>query len=195
MNKTYLLTIIGLLIILSSLIRAERVYYNAIEGRDYAKKFCKEYNRNVYKCFDSNKDYCEKNAGTDCANFVSQALIAGGINFSSCDINANYNIKGNTIAYCDKPKDLVIGAYNIGKQQEIKGLINALDLPKVLHRSYCFYKYKYGQEEAGDVVILEANEYHLYFVATDSKGASCTGEVIVCVPHNQNDTCIDEGAS
>lgn len=35
--------------------------------------------------------------------------------------------------------------------------------------------------------------YHLYFTATDSKGASCNGEAKVCVPHNQNENCIDEG--
>jgi len=38
--------------------------------------------------------------------------------------------------------------------------------------------------------------YHLAFKATDNRGGACTGEVTVCVPHDQRPghTCIDEGA-
>ncbi|HET7499392.1 MAG TPA: hypothetical protein VFK02_00255 [Kofleriaceae bacterium] len=38
--------------------------------------------------------------------------------------------------------------------------------------------------------------YHIGFVATDTAGATCTGEVTVCVPHDQGQgsTCVDGGA-
>ncbi len=37
--------------------------------------------------------------------------------------------------------------------------------------------------------------YHISFTADDGVGGSCTGEVLVCVPHDQggSPTCIDEG--
>ncbi len=36
--------------------------------------------------------------------------------------------------------------------------------------------------------------YHLYFEAMDPAGASCTGEVKVCVPIQSGGTCRDGGA-
>jgi hypothetical protein len=36
--------------------------------------------------------------------------------------------------------------------------------------------------------------YHLFFEATDPAGASCTGEVKVCVPLQSGGTCRDGGA-
>jgi YVTN family beta-propeller protein len=36
--------------------------------------------------------------------------------------------------------------------------------------------------------------YHISFVAADSLGGSCTGTVLVCVPHQQNKACVDGGA-
>jgi hypothetical protein len=37
--------------------------------------------------------------------------------------------------------------------------------------------------------------YHVAFSATDSEGATCTGTVTVCVPHDQSKPvgCVDEG--
>lgn len=37
--------------------------------------------------------------------------------------------------------------------------------------------------------------YHISFTADDGKGGTCTGEVTVCVPHDQGkgNTCVDEG--
>jgi hypothetical protein len=39
--------------------------------------------------------------------------------------------------------------------------------------------------------------YHIDFTATDTKNQTCTGEVTVCVPHDQGDgtagNCVDEG--
>ena len=39
--------------------------------------------------------------------------------------------------------------------------------------------------------------YHINFTASDSSGASCTGVVLVCVPHDQGGRpapCVDEGS-
>jgi hypothetical protein len=36
--------------------------------------------------------------------------------------------------------------------------------------------------------------YHLFFTAADDRGASCQGQVTVCVPHDVNSTCVDQGA-
>lgn len=39
--------------------------------------------------------------------------------------------------------------------------------------------------------------YHLSFAASDGRGGTCTGEVVVCVPKSQggkNATCVDQGA-
>ena len=50
--------------------------YNPGAAVDYARKYCKNYNPN-YPSY--------RNSGGDCANFVSQCLIAGGFSFSGCD--------------------------------------------------------------------------------------------------------------
>lgn len=159
MKKQIFMIIIGLSLFFSTFINAAIVHYYPWEGDKYGRRFCRDYNYAEYLCYDPQKpDRCEQTGRTDCANFVSQALIYGGISFSSCDINANYNIcDNNGNCYCDKPKDLVMGASDIGIWEEILGLINAIDLPKVLHRSYCFYEYKHRQEEPGDVAILIPN--------------------------------------
>jgi hypothetical protein len=44
-----------------------------------------------------------------------------------------------------------------------------------------------GQSDDGRV-------YHVAFKASDTEGAKCTGEVTVCVPHDQsNPVCVDHG--
>ena len=50
--------------------------YNPDAAVTYARKYCKNYNPN-YPSY--------RNSGGDCANFVSQCLIAGGFSFSGCD--------------------------------------------------------------------------------------------------------------
>ena len=49
--------------------------YDPSKGITYAKKYCKNYNKNYINY---------RNQGGDCANFVSQCLIAGGENLSGC---------------------------------------------------------------------------------------------------------------
>ena len=49
--------------------------YDPAKGAEYAKKYCKHYNKNY-------NNYA--NSGGDCANFVSQCLIAGGLNLKDC---------------------------------------------------------------------------------------------------------------
>ena len=60
-------------IFLLSLLIGSSISYNAGKAIDYARKYCKKYNSN-YK----------KYPNADCANFVSQCLIAGGENLSKC---------------------------------------------------------------------------------------------------------------
>jgi hypothetical protein len=36
--------------------------------------------------------------------------------------------------------------------------------------------------------------YHLFFTAADDRGASCQGQVTVCVPHDNHGACVDQGA-
>jgi hypothetical protein len=35
--------------------------------------------------------------------------------------------------------------------------------------------------------------YHIGFMAEDGRGGRCSGEVIVCVPHDRNRACVDQG--
>jgi len=52
-------------------------------------------------------------------------------------------------------------------------------------------------ERTGDPQVPgDGRVYHLAFSASDGRGGSCTGEVTMCVPHDQRPghACIDEGA-
>ena len=49
--------------------------YDTGKAISYARKYCKNYNKNY-------RNY--RNSGGDCANFVSQCLIAGGQSLSGC---------------------------------------------------------------------------------------------------------------
>ena len=62
-------------VILFSILIAFALSYNPSNAVAYALKYCKNYN-NQYPNY--------RNMGGDCANFVSQCLIAGGMNFSGC---------------------------------------------------------------------------------------------------------------
>ncbi len=51
-------------------------------------------------------------------------------------------------------------------------------------------------ERAGNVKVPgDGRVYHIGFTATDPGGNRCTGEVLVCVPHDQGQRmeCVDEG--
>jgi hypothetical protein len=51
-------------------------------------------------------------------------------------------------------------------------------------------------ERAGNPKVPgDGRVYHIGFTATDPSGAACSGEVTVCVPHDQgqSNTCIDQG--
>ena len=70
-------------VILFSLLIAFSLSYNPSAAVEYAKKYCSNYNPQ-YTSY--------RNMGGDCANFVSQCLIAGGMNFSGCQ-----NVKSNGV--------------------------------------------------------------------------------------------------
>ena len=70
-------------VILFSLLIAFSLSYNPSAAVEYAKKYCSNYNPQ-YTSY--------RIMGGDCANFVSQCLIAGGMNFSGCQ-----NVKSNGV--------------------------------------------------------------------------------------------------
>jgi hypothetical protein len=37
--------------------------------------------------------------------------------------------------------------------------------------------------------------YTIFFTASDGRGGSCQASVKVCIPHDNNDTCVDDGAT
>lgn len=124
------------LLIFSVRIYAEVINYNPQAAKNYALDYCAtdSYNLKDYKCFNPQKPECEK-GGTDCANFVSQALIAGGLKFYSC-INKSFPVKGAQ-ARCDRA-ELIKGAVNISRNGSTLGLPVASDLEKVLTGIYQF---------------------------------------------------------
>ncbi len=102
------------------------VKYDPQGALTYAEIHCSAstYNTEKYECFNKSNPSC-KSTGTDCANFMSQALIDGGITFSDC-INSNYSVKGED-PKCDK-KQLIKGNNVIGKDGSTKGVTVASDL-------------------------------------------------------------------
>lgn len=113
---------------------AKELTYNPSAATAYATLHCSTatYNHDKYKCWDPKNSSCEnynKGGGTDCANFMSQALIDGGITFSNCLTG-----KGEPA----KPGELVDGAIVIGKDNKTKGLRLAYDIVTALKNSYCF---------------------------------------------------------
>lgn len=41
---------------------------------------------------------------------------------------------------------------------------------------------------------LDGRVYHVFFKAEDGRGGRCEGQVTVCVPHDNNRACVDQGA-
>ncbi len=142
-------------LIAPTIIYAGMISYNRNLASQYAKEHCgtgrppdKGYNPD-YKCFNPQKPECEK-GGTDCANFVSQALIAGGLKFYSC-INKSFPIKGAQ-ARCDRA-ELIKGAVNISRNGSTLGVPVASDLEKVLTGIYQFKVVSIEKARPGDVVV------------------------------------------
>jgi hypothetical protein len=113
-------------------LHGKEITYNPNLAKAYAEKHCKDYNHDKYKCWDPNNSKCEnygKGGGTDCANFMSQSLIDGGITFSDCLTGKGEDAKAG---------ELVDGAVVIGKDNTTKGIRSANDLITALQNSYCF---------------------------------------------------------
>ncbi len=115
-------SIIFLIVILSALLlsaisNATEIEYNRNGAISYADAFCKDYNHDEYKCWNGSLPECENYPGSrvDCANFASQALIDGGLNFG-----------------CVKGADI------IGKDGATKGEITVAQLKSALQNSFCF---------------------------------------------------------
>ena len=62
-------------IILLSLLIGLTLTYSTSNAVSYAKKYCSNYN-SAYNSY--------KGRGGDCANFVCQCLVAGGLDLSGC---------------------------------------------------------------------------------------------------------------
>jgi hypothetical protein len=149
-NLTYKAAAFGSFLILSyfSVAWASGFTYNRSKAVTYAGDHCKTatYNHDKYKCYNPKDSRCEnykKGGGTDCANFVSQALIDGGISFSDCLVG-----KGTKAIV----GELVAGADVTGKDGKVKGLILANDLITALQKSYCFKQVSASEAKEGDIV-------------------------------------------
>jgi len=149
----FLLLLVFAIGLINSEVFGTAVKYDRPAGLNYAKLHCSTptYNLKDYKCFNPRNPNCES-TGTDCSNFMSQALIDGGVTFSDC-INKGtlYQIKGES-AKCDK-RELVKGNDVIGNDGSTKGIPVASDLGLVLEGSYCFKRVSSGK--AGDIVLWD----------------------------------------
>ena len=72
-------------IILILLLFGFNLCYNAGAAVQYARDYCQHYNTKY-------QDYVGR--GGDCANFVSQCMIAGGLSFSDCNPRRNGILSG-----------------------------------------------------------------------------------------------------
>jgi len=113
---------------------AKVIDYDKGRAVSYAQKFCgtNAYNMAEYKCWNGTKLDCENHSNkggngkkTDCANFVSQALIDGGIDFN---------------VYATNSSQYVVTPVNISKTSKKIGFPRVRDLTPVLEASYCFEK-------------------------------------------------------
>jgi len=145
-----------ILVLLSSLIflsesYAKEITYKRIKATNYASEHCGSadpysetngYNFKDYKCWngtlkgcenykDSNGDGIGDGSKTDCANFMSQSLINGGLNFE-----------------CVKKTD-VIGTGNKNKGE--KGVVGANRLIDVLQNNFCFENVSTSEAKEGDI--------------------------------------------
>jgi hypothetical protein len=110
-------TVFSILFAASHYVEAKNIICDRDAIRDYASRHCgtsesKKYNFTDYKCYDGSKSECRKDNNwltesmkVDCANFVSQALIDGGLvfneSFQALEIGKGENAgtKGHTSVY------------------------------------------------------------------------------------------------
>lgn len=103
------------------------INYSRMNAVLYADRYAINYNTDV-----SNDIAYTSFPGRDCANFMSQALIAGGLNFS-----------------CVKKASIIgIGKKNKGE----KGVVGANALVSVLQASFCFKAVSKSEAKGGDII-------------------------------------------
>ncbi len=165
-------------------IYAGQISYNRGKAIDYASKHCgtseeTKYNFTDYKCWNGYKPECVKdNPGikdgckdkdgnpkpcyADCANFDSQAMIAGSLDFS-----------------CVKPVD------TIGKDGKTKGLIGVSPFKSALTRNFCFEVISDpSKAKAGDILSQKKSSHVVIYSGVQSKtfidsdGTEKTGSVL-----------------
>jgi tripartite motif-containing protein 71 len=141
---------------------AEELVYSRSAATAYAEKWCNQINDEKFKEF----------SGNDCANFVSQAVMAG---FGAFDKDGN--VAGN-------PFGCVKGAPIIGKDGSTKGIAVAGDLGTALGTSFCFKTVNLSEAKEGDIVTWSDKDGRVYhsgvlngegYVATHSN-SHCFGE-------------------
>ncbi len=138
------LVLVGLFLLSYQICDAEEIKYERSEAVDYAKKFCKDYNTEEYKCWNGKMEECENTGGrpADCANFVSQVMIDGGLDFACVD-NANEIGKGE----------------NKGK----KGEITVSQLQSELTENFCFEQITdRSKVKEGDILIWSGSHSAIY---------------------------------
>ena len=140
---------------------AKEVKYDRSASLTYASQHCAtdRYNHGEYKCWNGDLPECvnyRSGRHVDCANFASQALIAGGIDFSLYDYGKPYAVS-----------PVVIG----NEKMRTIGFPSVSDLIAVIKVSYCFEIITDTTEmqrraKAGD--ILRAKSYSHVMVYTGS---------------------------
>ncbi|MBM4278370.1 MAG: hypothetical protein FJ130_10905 [Deltaproteobacteria bacterium] len=140
---SFMVTAIGLI---NSEVFGTTVKYDRTAALNYSKLHCSSatYNLAKYKCFNPKNPNCES-TGTDCANFISQALIDGGMNFD-CHLGKG---KGDK-ARADR-RELVEGSVVIGKDGKTTGIRSANDLYFALEDSFCFKQVSASEAKNGDM--------------------------------------------
>lgn len=127
---------------------SKAITYNPTAAADYASRFCKTYNHEKYKCWNGTLPECVNYPGprVDCANFASQALIDGGLNFG-----------------CVKNSDV------IGKDGSTKGETSVRQILDALQSSFCFTPVHRLASKSGDIVKF-LGESHVAIVADPTEG-------------------------
>jgi hypothetical protein len=121
---------------------AKSIGYNRTQAKEYTGRHNgtgippdEGYNTEQYKCWNPKNPKCESAVyGSDCANFMSQALIAGGLNFD-CLFGKGKGKK----ARADR-REFLEGSVVIGKDAKTTGIRSANDLYTALEDSFCFKK-------------------------------------------------------
>lgn len=171
--KPYIILLLSSLILLSNAY-AKEITYNRIRATNYASEHCgmseeTKYNHTDYKCWNAAYPECEnagqKNSkgeyiGVDCANFASQALIAG------------FGGKKENPFSCVSKADV------IGKDGLTKGEISVSQLKSALTKNFCFERITdTSKAQSGDILSLKKRSHVVVYSGSQRNGFIYEGEL------------------